>query len=294
MSETVQIREYSPKKKTMIDRVINLAKRYPVIALADLTNVRAIQLMAIRKILRGSAEILVVKNKLAAIALGRAGLSNIDEIVKNLQGQKALIFSILDPFKLQLTLEKNKVYLQARAGDIAPEDILIPAGNTGLPAGPILGEFREAGIPTRIEAGSIWIIKDSIAAKKGTVISPKLASLLSKLGIKPIKAGLTVVLAYERGTIYGREMLTIDIEKYKENLVACFINAFGLAVQIGYLSKETALTIIKKVYQEALVLSIEAGFITPETAPYILLRAESEAIALLKATNRDSRQTSSK
>jgi large subunit ribosomal protein L10 len=218
---------------------------------------------------------------LAILGLQKAGIKNADQLLSHLTGQNALIFSAYDPFKLFLTLDKNKVYLPARAGDVAPENIMVQAGNTGLPAGPVLSEFREAGIQTKIEGGSIWVNRDSVAVKKGTVITPKLASLLSKLSIKPIKAGLTIVLAYENGLVYAGELVAIDLEKYRQSLLDAYASSRGLAIVIGYVTKETAPDIIVKAYREAVSLAVEAGFLTKETAPIILGKAEAEAAALI-------------
>ncbi len=277
----VQRREPRPEKVAVVERVTTLAKAYPVLAVTNLSKVRSAQLMAVRKVLRGNAEIVVVKNQLAILGLKRAGLKNADELLKHLSGQNALIFSRLDPFKLYLLLEKNRVNLAARAGDIAPTEIVVPAGNTGQQAGPVLSEFREAGIQTKIEAGSIQVVKDSVVAKPGTVISPKLASLLSRLGIKPIRAGLAIALAYEGGLIYGAEAVAIDLDKYRESLVQGYVSSMALAVFIGYVTKETAPSIIAKAYREAMALAVEAGEITKETAPAVLGRAEAEANAVL-------------
>ncbi|HXW37042.1 MAG TPA: 50S ribosomal protein L10 [Nitrososphaerales archaeon] len=281
MSKTVQVeRKHNPKKIETIERVVQLANKYPVLAITSLTKVRATQLMAVRKALRGNAEVFVVKNKLATIALKRAGIKNADELISHLTSQNALIFSNYDPFKLFLTLDKNKIYLPARAGDVAPEDIMVSAGNTGLPAGPVLSEFREAGIQTKIEGGSIWVNKDSVAVKKGAVVSPKLASLLSKLNIKPIKAGLTIALAYEAGLIYAGDLVAIDLEKYRASLMEAQASSYALAIIIGYPTKETLPEFIGKAYREALGISVEAGILDPETAPILLGKAEAEAAAL--------------
>lgn len=283
MSKQVQVhkREPSAEKVAMVERIAKLAKQYPVLAITRLSKVRSAQLMAVRKVLRGQAEIIVVKNQLAVLGLKRAGLKNADELLDNLRGQNALIFSKQDPFKLFLLLEKNRVNLAARAGDVAPTNVVVPAGNTGQQAGPVLSEFREAGIKTKIEAGSIQVVEDSIVAKPGTVISPKLASLLSRLGIKPIRAGLAIALAYENGLIYGAEAVAIDLEKYRASLLEGFASAKGLAIYIGYVTKETAPEIIAKAYREALALAVEAGEVTPESAPVILGKAEAEANAVL-------------
>ena len=280
MSETVQLHPVRPKKAEAVDKVADLAKKYPVLAVTGLSKVRASQLMAVRKALRGHAEVFVVKNTLATLGLKKAGIKNADQLLQHLTGQNALIFSTYDPFKLFLTLDKNKVYLPARAGDVCPDDIIVPAGNTSLPAGPVLSEFREAGIQTKIEGGSIWVNKDSVAVKKGATITPKLASLLSKLNIKPIKAGVTIALAYESGLIYAGDVVAIDLEKYRQSLLEAYSSSRGLAVVIGYVTKETAPDIIGRAYREAISLAVESGFLTKESAPMILARAEAEAAAL--------------
>ena len=280
MSQTVQVHPVRPKKAEAVEKVSTLAKKYPVLAVTSLSKVRASELMAVRKALRGHAEVFVVKNTLAILGLQKAGIKNADQLLARLTGQNALIFSTYDPFKLFLTLDKSKVYLPARAGDVAPDDILVPAGNTSLPAGPILSEFREAGIQTKIEGGSIWVNKDSVAVKKGVAITPKLASLLSKLNIKPIKAGVTIALAYEDGLIYGGDVVAIDLEKYRQSLLDAYASSRGLAILVGYVTKETAPDIIARAYREAVGLGVAAGFITKETAPMILGKAEAEAAAL--------------
>lgn len=280
MSETVQVHKPQAEKVETVERVAGLARKYPVLAVTSLTKVRASQLMAVRKALRQHAEVYVVKNKLAILGLQKAGIKNADQLLSHLVGQNALIFSTYDPFKLFLTLDKNKVYLAARAGDKAPEDIIVPAGNTSLPAGPVLSEFREAGIQTKIEGGSIWVNKDSTAVKKGAEITPKLASLLSKLNIKPIRAGLTISLAYENGLIYAGDLVAINLEEYRRDLIDAYASSRGLAIVIGYVTKETAPDILARAYREAMSLSVESGFLDTETAPLILRRAEAEAAAL--------------
>jgi len=269
-----------PEKAAAVEKVSELASKYPVVAVTSLSKVRASQLMAIRKALRGHAEVFVVKNTLATLGLQKAGIKNADQLLSHLTGQNALIFSTYDPFKLFLTLDKNKVFLPARAGDVAPSDIMVPAGNTSLPAGPVLSEFREAGIQTKIEGGSIWVNKDSVAVKKGVQITPKLASLLSKLNIKPIKAGVTIALAYENGLIYAGDVVAIDLEKYRQDLLNAYSSSRGLAILIGYITKETAPEILAKAYREAVSVAVEAGFLTKETAPMIFGKAEAEAAAL--------------
>src|SRR3972149_57743 len=170
-----QVLHYPPAKVEAVERIEQLAKKYEVIAVAGLYKVRAAQLMGLKRNFRGTLEIVVSKNILAALGLKKTGRPGIEAFVEQLRGQHALIFTDLNPFKLYLILEKNKVNLPARAGDIVTEEILVPAGNTGQAPGPVLSEFKEAKVPTKIDAGSIWITKDSVVAKPGDVGTPKVA-----------------------------------------------------------------------------------------------------------------------
>ena len=157
---------------------------------------------------------MVAKNKIASLALKNAGIKNYDQFAPLLDGQNALIFTNMNPFKLYLSLEKGKVNLPARAGDVATDEIIVPAGNTGIPPGPVLSEFKEANVATRIESGSIYVSKDSVVARPGDVISPKLAGLLSRLNLKPIKAGLSIFMASSAGLLLLQKDITIDLNQY--------------------------------------------------------------------------------
>ena len=162
-----------------------------------------------------------------------------------------------------------------------PTTYWCPPGTPVSPQGLCSASSGRQAYPTKIESGSIWIVKDSVAAKSGAVISPKLASLLSKLGIKPIRAGLSIALAYENGLIYAADAVAIDLEKYRESLLSGYVSSKALAVYIGYLTADTAPEIIAKAYREAFALAVEAGLLTPESAPAIIGTAEAEANALL-------------
>ena len=96
---------------------------------------------------------------------------------------------------------------------------VVPAKNTGIAPGPMLTEFKDAGIPTKIDQGTIWIAKDSTPVLKGEVIGEKLASILGKLDIKPIEAGISLYAALEDGSKYSKDDLVVDVEKVQDELV---------------------------------------------------------------------------
>lgn len=279
MQNIVQ-RKYPKKKRLMYETLQKLPKNYNVIAISKMTKVRATQLMAIRKKFRDKIKILVIKNKVAQRAFQKIEMKGLDGLSEQLEGQCALMFTNISPFQLNLNFDKNKVYLPAKGGDIAPSNIIIPAGNTGLTPGPVLSEFKESNIATRIDQGSIWVSKDTVVAKPGDTISQKLASLLSKLNIKPIEAGLSVSFAIEGGLIFRESDLKINLDEYSNSLSTSFNEALSLATEIGYITTETILPILIKADQGAKSLVVESGYLSKDTVELVIPRANAQANTL--------------
>ncbi|GBC74455.1 hypothetical protein HRbin05_00496 [archaeon HR05] len=280
-----QAKVYPEKKVRMYRMLQEEASRYRAIALVKMDKVRSTQLMPLRKILADEAKMIMVKNRLAVKALSGSGVKGIEKILKEMEGQNLLIFTNMNPFKLQMLLEKNKVYLPAKGGDVATEDIVVPAGNTGLAPGPILSEFREAKIQTKIEEGTVWIAKDTVVAKAGEVISMKLASLLSKLGIKPIKAGVNLHMVLEDGLVYRSEDLKLDIEAYRKSIEEAYSNALTLAVNAAYPTKESIAMIVSRAYSNALTLAVNAAYPAREVIRELLMLAEAHAQTIARQAN---------
>ena len=273
--------EYPEKKVKALAELEDLVSRHNVILLAKLSKVRASQLMSLRKKLSSQARFIVTKNSLARRALKK--LKNAEDFIRLLEGQNLLIFTNMNPFKLNLILEKNKVFLPARAGDVATDPIIVPAGNTGLPPGPVLSEFKECGVPTRIDAGSIWVAKDTVVRQRGEVISLKLASLLSKLGIKPIRAGISIYAAYADGLILTENDLKIDLEGYSKQIGELYAQALALAVEASYPTKESLPMIIAKAVQQGVAVAVASTYPADEsTAVKIISEAYLRASALME------------
>jgi len=260
---------------------------HKVIAVADLAKVRSSQVLEMRRRLRGRVKMLVTKN-----TLFRKAAESLDEKKKNmatfansLTGSNLLLLTDMDPFQLTIFLDKSKVRVVAKAGETATSDVVIPAGNTGLPPGPIISEFNEAKIPTKIESGSIWVTKDTVVARRGDLIAAKVVSVLSKLGIKPIEAGISLKAAYEDGLIFGREDLQLDLKRYRTDLTLAVKQAFGLAIEANYLTPETAPMLLGKAQRQAMWLAVSSEYPADIAMPEILrntfleMRALSETLA---------------
>ena len=172
-------RTYPKRKIQMYDDLLELVKKHKVIALIKMEKVRSTQLMQVRKKFRGQLKIIMVKNNIAKKVLEKVDIKGIDKVIEALDGQCAFMFTDRDPFKICIDLDKSKIYLPAKKGDIATDEIVIPEGNTGIPPGPVLSEFKEVKVATKIDSGSIAVSEDTVVAVPGDVISHKLSALLS-------------------------------------------------------------------------------------------------------------------
>jgi large subunit ribosomal protein L10 len=244
-----------------------------------MTKVRSAQLMAIRKKFKNEIRILTIKNKVAQRAFEKifGDVKGLELLNKELEGQCALMFTNISPFKMNLTFDKNKIFMAAKGGDIAPNELVIPAGNTGLNPGPVLSEFKESNVPTKIDQGTIWVSKDTVVAKPGDVISQKLAALLSKLDVKPIEAGVSVNYAISEGLEFRDKDLKIVIQDYVDEIVKSFQEALSLTVEAVYFTKESVPLLLMKAKQHGISLSTESGYITPETLSLVLSKANAVA-----------------
>jgi large subunit ribosomal protein L10 len=270
-----------PKRKTqMYQQLIEIPKKYKVVALVKTEKVRASQLLPLRKALKGQVEFVCVKDRIAQKALEKSNIPGIKGISDELVGQCLFIFTNMSPFKLNVLLAKNKIMMAARGGDIASVDILVPAKNTGIAPGPMLTEFKEAGIPTKIDQGTIWIQKDTTPVKKGGVINEKLAALLGKLDIKPVEAGISLYTALEEGLKYAADEMVIDVEKIRNTFTQFHQEAVSLSIAAAYVTKENVSQILSRAAQQARSLSVESGFMTDETKEQILQKANAQASAL--------------
>lgn len=271
---------YPKRKAQMYQQLLEIPKKYKVIALVKINKVRASQILPLRKALKGEVEFVCVKDRVAQKALEKLDIPGIKEISEELTGQCIFIFTNMSPFKLNVLLAKNKIMMAARGGDIASVDIVVPAKNTGIAPGPMLTEFKEAGIPTKIDQGTIWIQKDTTPVKKGETINEKLAALLGKLDIKPVEAGISLYTALEEGLKYTAEEMIVDVEKIRNAFAQFHQEAVSLSIEAAYITAENINQILSKAAQSARSLSIESGFMTDETKEQILQKAHSQAKSL--------------
>jgi large subunit ribosomal protein L10 len=272
--------EYPRRKTQMYQELQELPKKYRVLALVKMNKVRSSQILPLRKALKDDVKFVSIKDKIAQKALSSLDIPGIKDMIGELTEQCLFMFTNMSPFKLNVLLAKNKIMLAARGGDIASMDVVVPAKNTGIAPGPMLTEFKEAGIPTKIDQGTIWISKDTTPVKKGEVINEKLAALLGKLDIKPVEAGISLYTALEEGVKYAEQEMVIDVDKIRDEFAQAHQEAVSLSIEAAYVTPDNISQILSKAAQAASSVSIESGFMTDETKGQILQKAHAQAQAL--------------
>lgn len=269
----------SQRKKIIVDELTNLAKKYNVVALLDMEGMPANTLQEMREKLRKHAKIVMSKKRLMKIVFKnveseKKGITKLEE---HFRGMPALLFTEENPFRIASILKKSRTPAHAKAGQIAPDDIVVKAGPTSFPPGPIISELGSIGLKTGVEGGKVAIKEDKVVVKKGEVIPPKVAEVLTRLDIKPVELGLTMSAAYENGIIYTQDVLEVDEQHYIDLLKQAALESFAVALTQGIITEETVKPILEKAAREAFMLAVFEDIVTEDTAKFILAKAETQA-----------------
>jgi len=266
-------------KKTEVEEIKKNTAKYTLVGLVDMYGIPAAQVQQIRRNLRGKAVIKVMRNTLIEHALKEMG-GKVSGLSKFISGHSAMIFSNDNPFRLFKQLEKTKTRMAAKAGETAPEDIVVEKGPTSFKPGPIVGELQQAGIPAAIEGGKVKIRETKTIVKKGAVISAKVADVMIKLGIKPMDVGLALQAAFYDGDVYEPSVLAIDETSILAQVRLAAAQAFNLSVHAAIPTKETIAPILTKAVREARSLAVEAAIYEKDVVDAIIGKAQKESIAL--------------
>lgn len=267
-------------KISEVEEIKELLTGYKYIGIASLHKVRAPQLQALKKNLAGKVYMRVLKNSLLKFAIEDLGKDNLRKLQDHLEGSNLFLFTNLNPFKLSILLERGKVKTTAKSGDIAAMDVIIPAGSTGQPPGPIISQLNAVGLPTRIESGSVWVSKDTLVVRKGEVISERLAAVLSKLGVKAVEAGLSMRAVLDEGLIIGEDLLKVDLDATRQSIGQSHNDAYILSIAIAYPTTENIKALLQTAQKKTFILALNAAVPVKEIIADLIRKAHTEILIL--------------
>ena len=264
-------RHFRKWKESEFKEIKDLFNKYESVAILDLRSTPASIVQRVRKGLIPQAKVKISKTKIVLRALGESKLKD-SKLKDYVKGSVGLIFTNMNAFELFAYLKKSKQPASAKPGQIAPEDIVVPACDTGLSPGPALTTFKNAGVKIKMGA-TISIADDQTVTKKGDPIKAEVCSVLGALNLKPFKVGTNAIAIYEKGEIFLPEVLDLDTEKYFNNFMAAYNAALNLSVEIAYPTKQNIETLVGKAFKEAKEVAIEGNFLTKYTTEDIIAKA---------------------
>lgn len=249
------------KKVQYFAKLRELLEEYSSIFIVGVDNVSSQQMHEVRKALRGDATVLMGKNTMVRRAL-RGVLSELPDYEKLLpfvRGNVGFIFTNSDLKSIRDVITANVVAAPAKAGAIAPKDVWIAAGNTGMEPGKT-SFFQALGVPTKIARGTIEIVSDVKVVEENNKVGPSEATLLNMLNISPFTYGLTVSQVYDNGQVFPASILDITDDELVGHFVSAINTIASISLAIGYPTLPSVGHSVVNHYKNVLALSIATDY----------------------------------
>jgi large subunit ribosomal protein LP0 len=258
-----------PERKVRYFKQANLLlDKYDKILIVVCDNVQSQQMQKVRHTLRGTAEVLMGKNtQIRRVMQDRCASGNerdkimYDKIVAEglVYGNVGMIMTNGDLQYIRKKLEENKIQAPARQGAVAPLDVTVPAGNTGLE--PTKTSFFQAlNIGTKITKGTVEILKDEKVITKGEKVGSSEATLLQMLGIKPFFYGLQLKFIYDQGSVYTTEVLDLTDDDIKKKFEAGISRVTGLSLGAAYTTSISFPHVLMNAFKRALAVTVATDY----------------------------------
>jgi large subunit ribosomal protein L10 len=266
------------EKVELVKTVSKELASYPTIALIDLRKLPDALLQKIRKKVReGGGVVRILKKPV----LERVLKSNkkLEHMAAECKKPMALIMTPLSPFQLYKFFETNKKKRAAKAGDIAPFDIIVPEGETDLPPGPALSELKTAGLNVQIKAGKIIIAKDSTVSKLGEKITDIKAKALQKVGVMPFEVSVNYLYGFDGQYVYPATLFEID-KTIQSDMQHSFSDAFNLSVNASFPTKANIKILLGDAFRQSVDFSLNGNIYSSGSIEQLLTSALRQGVAL--------------
>ncbi|KAF3664001.1 60S acidic ribosomal protein P0 [Capsicum annuum] len=258
------IKQTKTEKKVAYDKKLcKYLDLYNQILIVNADNVGSTQMQNIRKGLRGESVVLMGKNTMmkrsVRIHAEKTGNEGFLSLIPLLVGNVGLIFTKGDLKEIKEEVAKYKVGAPARVGLVAPVDVIVPPGSTGLDPSQT-SFFQVLNIPTKINRGTVEIVTPVELIKKGDKVGSSEAALLSKLGIRPFSYGLVAVSVYDNGSVFSPEVLDLTEDDLVEKFYSGVSMVTTLSLAISYPTIAAASHMFVNGYKNVLGVAVETEY----------------------------------
>jgi len=222
------------RKQAYFNKLGKLIEEYPKILIVGADNVGSNQMAKIRKALRGKGTLLMGKNTMVRKAIRGYAESNpkLQSLLPLVRGNVGLVFAKENLSEIKKIIADNKVSAPAKVGSIAPCDVTVPAGPTGME--PTQTSFLQAlNIASKISKGQVDIVADVKIITTGQKVGSSEATLCAKLNIRPFAYGLVIQTVYDEGSIYDAKVLDMSDDDILAKFQAGARNVAAVSLATG-------------------------------------------------------------
>ncbi|KAJ5444426.1 60S acidic ribosomal protein P0 [Penicillium daleae] len=255
----------SATKAAYFDKLKALLDEYRTVFIVGVDNVSSQQMHEIRITLRGQAVVLMGKNTMVRRALKGFVTENPEfaSLMPHVKGNVGFIFTNSDMKDVKEKILANRVAAPARAGAIAPDDVWVPAGNTGMEPGKT-SFFQALGVPTKIARGTIEIVSDLKLIEAGNKVGASEAALLNLLNISPFTYGMTIAQVYDQGQTFSADVLDIDDEQLLKTFSQAIATITALSLATNIPTLPAVIHSLINTYKKLLAVAVETEISWPE------------------------------
>jgi len=268
------------RKQAYFAKLAKLLEEYPKIMIVGADNVGSNQMQKIRKALRGKGVILMGKNTMVRKAIRGAAENNpkLSAILPTVRGNVGLVFAKDDLSAIKKVILENRVAAPAKVGAIAPNDVIVPAGPTGME--PTQTSFLQAlNIASKIVKGQVEIINDVKLIVTGQKVGSSESTLLAKLSIKPFQYGLQIQTIYDEGALYDASVLDMTDDVILAKFRSGLQNVASVALALRVPSIAAVPHTLKQAYKNVLSVSLATDFTIKQTESLKAYLANPSAFA---------------
>jgi large subunit ribosomal protein LP0 len=229
--------ERRQRKEKFVAKLQDAIREYKNVLIVGVDNVGSNQMQKVRVALRGKAIVVMGKNTLIRKVLrdliDGEKLTKLESLLPLVVGNMGFVFTNGNLNDIRKLILENKVPASAKSGSLAPADVFIPAGPTGLDPGQT-NFFQALNIGTKIVKGAIEIVNEVHLIKKGDKVSLSHVALLDKINIRPFFYGFKVTDVYEDGTVYSSDVLDLAQETILAKFFGGVRRLAAISLAIGY------------------------------------------------------------
>ncbi|KAF3038510.1 ribosomal protein P0 (A0) (L10E) [Didymella heteroderae] len=254
-------------KAVYFEKLETLLKEYRSIFIVTVDNVSSQQMHEIRQSLRGEGVVLMGKNTMVRRAL--KGLINdspeYERLLPHVKGNVGFVFTNGDLKEIRDKILSNRVAAPARAGAVAPGDVYIPAGNTGMEPGKT-SFFQALGVPTKIARGTIEITSDLKLVEAGSKVGASEATLLNMLNISPFTYGMGIHQIYDNGNTFAASVLDIEESQLLKAFSSAIATIASISLATNFPTLPSVMHSVVNSYKKVLSVAIETAYEWEEIA----------------------------